>query len=45
MKDELGRKIMKKFVGLRTKTYNYLINGGSKDKKVKITKKCVMKKA
>ena len=25
MKDELGRKIMRKFVGLRAKTYSYLM--------------------
>ena len=43
--DELGRKIMKKFVGLRAKTYSYLIDGGSEDKKAtKGTKKCLIKK-
>ena len=35
MKDEFGGKVMKKFVGLRGKTYSYLINDGSKDKKAK----------
>ena len=43
MKDELGRKIMK-FVPLRAKTYSYLIDGGSEDKKAKGTKKCVIKR-
>ena len=43
MKDELGGKIMKKIIGLRAKTYSYLIDGGSEDKKVKGTKKCVVK--
>ena len=44
MKDELGRKIMTKFVGLKAKTYKYLIDGDSKDKKAKDTKKCVIKR-
>ena len=39
MKDELGRKIMIKFVGLRVKTYSYLINDASKDKKQKIQRR------
>ena len=44
MKNELGGKLMTKFVGLRAKTYIYLIDDGSKDKKAKSTKKCVMKR-
>ena len=44
MKDELGRKIMTKFVGLKAKTYNYLIDSDSEDKKAKDTKKCVIKR-
>ena len=44
MKDKLGGKIMTKFVGLRAKTYSYLIDDGSEDKKAKDTKKCVIKR-
>ena len=44
MKDELGGKIMIKFVELREKTYSYLIADGSEDKKAKGTKKCVIKR-
>ena len=44
MKGELGGKIMTKFVGLRAKTYSYLLNDGSEDKKAKGRKKCVIKK-
>ena len=32
MKDELGEKIMTNFVGLKAKTYSYLIDDGSEDK-------------
>ena len=39
MKDELGGKIMTKFIGLRAKTYSYLIDNDSEDKKAKGTKK------
>ena len=39
MKDELAETIMKNFVGLREKTYSYLIDDGSEDKKAKTTTK------
>ena len=35
---------MKKFVGLRKKTYSYLIDAGSEDKKAKGTKKCIIRR-
>ena len=35
MKDELGGKIMKKLLGLKAKTYSYLINNGNQNKKNK----------
>ena len=38
IKDELGEKIMKEFIGLRPKCYSYLIDGGKVDKKAKGTK-------
>ena len=44
IKDELGGNIMTKLVGLRAKTYSYLIDGGSKDKTARGTKKSVIKK-
>ena len=43
MKDELGRKIMIELVGIRAKTYKYLIDDGSEDKKAKGPKKCFIK--
>ena len=43
MKDELGGQIMKKFVGLRAKTYSY-VKDNDEDKKAKWTKKCVIKR-
>ena len=39
MKDELGGKIMIKFLALRAKTYNYLVDHSSKEKKGKRHKK------
>ena len=44
MKDELGRKIIIKFVGLRAKTCSYLIVDVSEENKAKRTKKCVIKR-
>ena len=44
MKDELGIQIMKQFLGLRAKTYSYLKDNNDEDKKVKGTRKCVIKK-
>ena len=45
MKDELGGKIMAKFVGLRPKTYSFLMDDGNKDKKAKATKECVINRS
>ena len=39
MKDELAGKLTAKFVGLIARTYSYLIDDGSEDKKAKGTKK------
>ena len=44
MKDELGGKIMVKFVELTAKAYSYLIDGISQNKKAEGTKKCVIKR-
>ena len=44
VKDQLGGNIMPKFVGLRAKTYSYLIDEGSEDKKAKGTIKCVIER-
>ena len=44
MKDELGGKIITEIVGLKGKSYSYLINDGSEDKRAKVTKKCVIKR-
>ena len=44
MQDEVGVKIMKKFVGLKAKTYSSLIDDGSEDEKAKRTKKCFTKR-
>ena len=44
MKHELGGKIMIKVVGLRGKTYNYLLDDGSENKKARGTKKYVIKR-
>ena len=42
MKDEFGGKIMTKFVALRAKTYSYLIDDGSENKKAKDKKKSML---
>ena len=39
MKDELGGQIMKKFAGLRAKTYSYLKDNNAEDKKSKWNKR------
>ena len=44
MKDELGRKIMREFIGLRPKCYSYLTDDGNIDKKSKRNKKLCDKK-
>ena len=43
-KDELGGKIMKKFSTLRAKTYTYLMDDDSENKRVKKVKWCVIKR-
>ena len=43
MKYEFGRNLTK-IVGVRAKTYSYLINDGSENKKANDTKRCVIKK-
>ena len=44
MKNELCRKIMIRFVGLKAKTCSYLIDDGSEENKAKGTKKCAIKR-
>ena len=44
MKDELGENILEEFIGLRPKSYSYLMDNGKVDKKAKGTKKCVIKR-
>ena len=43
-KDEFGGKIIKETFGLGAKTYSFLINDASEDKKAKYTKKCETKR-
>ena len=40
MKDELGGQIIKKFIGLRSKTYSYLKDNNDEGKKAKGPKIC-----
>ena len=44
MKDELGEQIMKKFVGLKAKTYSYLSDNNDEDKNPKRRKNVCHKK-
>ena len=44
MRDDLGRQIMKEFVGLRVKTHSYLKDNNDEDKKRKRIKRCVIKR-
>ena len=43
-KNKLGGRIMIEFVGLRSKTYAYLMNDDAEKKKEKGTKKCLIKR-
>ena len=44
MKDELHRKILNKYAALTAKTYSYLTDNNREDKKLKGTKKCIVKR-
>ena len=44
MKYQLSGKITTEFVGLRPKTYSYLIDNGNNNKKAKGTQKCIIKR-
>ena len=44
MKDELGGHPMKEFIGLKPKSYVYLIDDGKIGKRAKGVRKCVTKK-
>ena len=44
MKDKLGGKTMTKLIGLREKTYSYLIDESSEDENAKDTKKGAIKR-
>ena len=44
MKDELGGKIMKEFIGLKPKCYGHLMDDEKVDKKAQGTKKCGIKR-
>ena len=43
-KDELGRKIMIEFCALRAKAYVFKLDDDTEKKKVKATKKCIVKR-
>ena len=44
MKDELGGKMIREFVGLRAKTYSHLQDNNDEDKKAKSTENVCHKK-
>ena len=44
MKDKLSGKIIIKFVRRKAKTYSFLLDDSSEDKKAKGTKNCIIKK-